>query len=465
MKKLFLPILSGLLAALCFPKFGFFPLAWIALVPLFIDLKEREGPKDAAGAGLAFGLVFFGVNLFWINTLNHFAPGFAALGYIVLIAGEALFVAVLCYVLKFLSRSFPPLNPLTYPVAWTFFEWLRTAGPFGITAGELGYSQAPFLPLVQIASFSRVFGVSFLIVMMNAALADSFVVFQKKPAGRQLLVLSMSCLLLLSAGLWGVEQLTAPVKSDHTLKIAVIQGNIPQDEKLDARFNNEIFSIHETLTRGVTQEHPDLIIWPESVVLSYLVDNRDLFPRVRQLARDSRAYLLIGTPFYTDTSNIYNSLICVSPTGEITGRYDKQRIVPFGEYLPFRPLLLPILQLTGFFRQDFDFGPAKAELLEAKGLKIGGMICFESTFADLAAERKKQGARMLLTITNDAWFGNSSAPYDHFDCGVFRAVENREWFVQCANTGISGVIDPYGRVVARTGVSQRRALTFEVPLP
>ncbi len=456
-----LPIISGILLALSFPKFGLFPLAWIALVPLFIDIRDRKDPADAARAGFVFGLIFFGFNLFWINTLNRFAPGFAALGYVCLIAGESAFIAAACFTLKYVSKNFPSLNILTYPLIWTFFEWLRTIGPFGISAGDIGYSQAPFLPLIQIASFATVFGVTSLIVMVNALIAEIIGSGRKRAA----IYLFIAILLPFFSYLWGNSQMSVPVKGSRTVKVMVIQGNIPQEQKLATRYNNDIFAIHEELTRGATGEKPDLVIWPESVVLSYLADNALLFPRVQKLARDTKAYLLIGTPFYTAKSDTYNSIICVSPSGEITGRYDKQRIVPFGEYLPFRALLFPLLKATGFFYNDFDFGRKDAQILNAGGIKIGVAICFESTFIDLMSDRSKKGSDLLLTVTNDAWFGNSSAPYDHFDCGVFRAIENRKWFIQCANTGISAMIDPYGRIIKKAGVGERTALTFEVPLP
>ena len=159
--------LSGLLAGLCFPKFDLYFLAWIALVPLLLEIKRAETPRKAARSGFIFGLVFFGVNLFWINTLNEFAPAFAALGWLALIVWESLFTAAACYFIKYFDDRFPSIYVLTAPLAWTFFEWLRMVGPFGISAGDLGYSQALFAPIVQIASFGSVFAVSFFIVFIN----------------------------------------------------------------------------------------------------------------------------------------------------------------------------------------------------------------------------------------------------------------------------------------------------------
>jgi len=174
---------------------------------------------------------------------------------------------------------------------------------------------------------------------------------------------------------------------------------------------------------------------------------------------------LIGTPYDNQWGKAYNSLIAFSPSGEVIGRYDKQRLVPFGEYLPARFLLYPLLKKTDFFSSDFNCGQSNAQLFDVKGIKIGAVICFESTFIEPLKDRVNRGAKLMLTVTNDAWFGSSSAAYEHLSCGVFRAIENRKYFIQTGNTGFSAVIDPYGRIQAMTGLNERRALTFKIPLP
>lgn len=453
-------VLSGLLAALCFPKFNLWFLAWVALVPLFLEIRRKETPRAAAWSGFWFGIVFFGINLFWINTLNEFAPVFAALGWFFLVAGESAFIAAACYLIKYFKA--PYLFPFTSSLIWTLFEWLRTLGPFGVSAGDLGYTQAANLPLIQMSSITTVFGVSFLIVLVNAVIAD--IINKRK------FILGFLVVLLISGfHLWGLSQIPqSPVPSPQsldTLTISIIQGNIPQKQKMDARYNAENFKIHEDLTRSAFKQKPDIIIWPETTIFSYLLYDPVLLPKVRQLARDSGAYLIIGTPHYDNKGNIFNSVTAFSPSGEVIGRYDKQRLVPFGEYLPFRFISYPILKITRLFYEDFDFGPKEAKLLDLNKLKIGAVICFESTFTDLLRDRVRRGADLLLTVTNDAWFYDSSAPYEHFNCGIFRAIENRKYFIQAANTGFSGLIDPYGRIVARTGLNERGTLTFKIPLP
>lgn len=452
-------ILSGVLAALCFPKFNLSFLAWVALVPLFLKIDHKSSPREAALSGFLFGIVFFGINLFWINTLNAFAPFFAALGYFFLVLFEAVFIAAACYLIK----KFSSFSLVAAPLIWTFFEWLRSLGPFGISAGDLGLTQAANIPLIQIASFTTVFGVSFLIVLVNQAITET--IDKSKPFAAL-----KFCAVLLLTGLvyfWGASVVPKdPISkpSQKALKISIIQGNIPQNMKLSHRYNDEIVTIHENLTRSALRERPDLIIWPESVVFSYLMQDPALLPRIKKLANDSNAFLLIGSPYYDEKGHVYNSLLVISQTGEVVGRYDKQRLVAFGEYLPFRSLLYPILKITNLYYEDFDPSPG-SQVLDVKGLKIGAAICFESTFVDLLRKMANKGADLLLTVTNDAWFFDSSAPYEHINNGILRAVENRRYFIQVANTGISAIIDPYGRILARTKVNERKILTIKIPLP
>ncbi|MFA4905416.1 MAG: apolipoprotein N-acyltransferase [Candidatus Margulisiibacteriota bacterium] len=451
-------ILSGILLALCFPKFNLWPLAFVALVPLFIEIEKKKTAREAAVSGFIFGLVFFGINLFWINTLIPYGGPFVPLGWLLLAAGEALFVALACYLISFSNLR---LKSRVYISAliWVGIEYLRSLGPFGITAGTVGYTQAHFLPIAQLASFSTVYGVSFLIVLVNLVLARFYL------TRKNYLELSMVLVVFLSSFFWGSSQIPNHLEAygPKALTISLIQGSIPQERKLDHRYNAENFKIHLDLTRQALKEKPDLIIWPETVVFTYILNDPPYRKAMEDLAREAKAYLLTGTPFYDRSGNIYNSIVAFSPSGEVVSRYDKQHLVAFGEYLPFRPLLYPILQSTNLFQADFVPNPHTSHLILGKR-KVAAGICFESTFTGLLREQAP-GAAFLLAVTNDGWFNDSAAPYQHFENGVFRAIENRKYFIQCANTGISGVIDPYGRIIKQTKVFKRGSLTFKIPLP
>jgi apolipoprotein N-acyltransferase len=265
--------------------------------------------------------------------------------------------------------------------------------------------------------------------------------------------------------MWGIMGLSDSkhLTGRNSIKVSLIQGNIPEEKKLYSRFNQEIFDIHEKLTRQAFKEHPDIIIWPETTILTYLTKDQNFLPKIKRLAIEGKAYLIIGTPHYDEKGTIYNSAIVFSPQGEMVSRYDKQKLVPFGEYLPFRPLFYPILKSTNLFYDDFVPG-SKSTLLAVGKYKIGCMICFESTFTNIAKDLTKKGADFLLTITNDSWFEGSSALEDHLSAGVFRAVENRKYFIQVANSGNSAIIDPHGRILARTNEGQVGVLTYRIPV-
>jgi apolipoprotein N-acyltransferase len=205
---------------------------------------------------------------------------------------------------------------------------------------------------------------------------------------------------------------------------------------------------------------PEFIIWPETSVFTYLLHNPVLLPRVKQLARETHAWLIIGTPHYDSLGRAYNSLVSLTPSGELVSVYNKERLVPFGEYLPFRGLLYPLLKGTGYFGSTFNEDPHPATLL-AGGKRLAAAICFESTFPDLVKRRAGAKTDFILTVTNDGWFGDSAAPYQHFEAGVFRAVENRQYFVQVGNTGFTGVIDPYGRVLVSSKLNKAQVISFQ----
>lgn len=453
--NIFLCLLSGILLALCFPKFNLSFLAWFALVPLLISIHKAKDPKESALYSFISALFFFSITLFWINTLTEYAGVFATLGWVGLVLLQGAFFMLFGYFIRFFKWQGSLLAALLY----VFIEWLRELGPFGISAGGLGYSQVSFLPLIQIASFTSVLGVSFLIVCSNICITN--LLTQDKRSGINLTIFVLLIIISLSYGSYVLNQKTVPGK--NPLKIAIIQANIPQEWKLDMRYNQKVFGIHEELTRSILQERPDLIIWPETMVLSYVMRNLPFRNKIEILAKRSEAYFVFGTP-YKDKNKIYNSIVALSKNGKVLGRYDKKLLVPFGEYLPLRSIFYPILRSTGFFHEDFNSNP-HPHLLDLEKLKIGAVICFESTFIRPLKEFSKRGADLLLVVTNDAWFKDSAALEQHINCGVFRAVENRKYFIQVANTGISAVIDPYGRFLIKTEIGKREALIFKIPLP
>lgn len=489
---------SGLLLALAFPKVDFYWLAWIALVPFFWALNHSEDLKQTLLCGFLFGVSFFGIHLFWVTTLFRFVGWWVVLGWVGLVLFQTLFILLFSLLSHAFASGLPrrkmvrsPEKPassalvgrggdglsgiddirnILYAIGlaalWTFIEWLRAFGPFGVTGGDLGYSQVQILPLIQIASLTSVYGVSFLIVFFNIALT----VFLMNT--RKWQPLAVSIILILIALGYGWQVMNAPPRSSSlsdvlrqnapSKRLALIQPNIDQKTKMDPNNIGLILDIHEKMSRRAMEQKPEIIVWPETALFTYLLHDPAAFERVKKIAVDSGAWLIVGTPHY-EGGKAYNSIISISPSGVVVSRYDKQQLVPFGEYLPFRAVLFPLLKRVGYYDSEFTSDPY-AEPISAGGLKIAAAICFESTFPQLIRKRVKPDSAFILLVTNDAWFGNSAALYFHLNTGIFRAIENRRYFFQVGNTGVTAVIDPFGRVLKKTAANRDEILIFEIPL-
>jgi apolipoprotein N-acyltransferase len=282
--------LAGLLLALAFPKFSLWPLAFVALVPFYYALIKSKTTKAALAGGLFFGLVFFGFNLFWLTSLIRFVGGWAWVAWGCLAFFQTLFIVAFVLLWRITNYELRMTNfrPLIFSLLWVLFEWLRAFGPFGVPAGVVGYSQAPCLPLIQVASFAEVYGVSFLVVFFNVSLVEIF--FEQ----RRWVCLIAAIFLIVASCLYGSSVLRSSVPG-FLPKLALIQPNIDQMDKMNPGLVSQTYQIHETLTRRAAAAKPEIIIWPETAVFSYLLRDPVLAPRIRDLAIESGAWLVIGT--------------------------------------------------------------------------------------------------------------------------------------------------------------------------
>jgi apolipoprotein N-acyltransferase len=291
-------------------------------------------------------------------------------------------------------------------------------------------------------------------------------------------VLPTLCLLLavMTYNLLRYRQISEVIESSPKMKIGVVQGNIEQDQKWSPAMRFETIEIYSELSKqAIAQGHesPDLLVWPETALPFLVSDNPYLNKLKKELITKEKTWLLTGAPFYEKVEGnkslqtkkgilSYNSAYLFTPEGEISGRYDKQHLVPFGEYIPlsnYLPLPGPLVENIG----NFSAGkPARP--LSCQSAKIGVLICFESIFPKLARDWTSGGANLLVNITNDAWFGRSSAPWQHLSMTVFRAVENRRSLARSANTGVSTIIDPLGRMAGTTPLFQSSYLVAEASL-
>lgn len=451
-EKQLLAILSGVLLTALFPPCGLSWLAWAALLPLLISL-DRVHPKEALKLGLLAGMAHFMSLMYWIIfVLDHYGNlgVLLSLGpYLLLCFYLSIFIALFCWGAVRIFRSVP--FPWFFVAGlWVSFEYIRAHFLSGFPWCLLGYSQYAHLQIIQVADIAGVYGVSFLIVLSNGLLHSLLF----KPAGKSSkwyrLEISFGLALVLGAVSYGFYQTDSQATSSAQTGItcAVIQPNIDQSAKWDPAHQAQTMNIYRRLTVSVSSAHPRLILWPETAVPFFFQDPSDLSDNIRSLIHAIHADLLFGSPAYRRKGKdytYYNRAYLLTTDGR-TSSYDKVHLVPFGEYVPLKSILFFVDRLVagaGDFEPGRDIAP-----LRDRGLSIGPLICFEATFPELARTQVKKGAQILVNLTNDAWFGTTSAPYQHLAMAVLRAVENRRPLIRAANTGISAFIGPSGKIEA-----------------
>lgn len=469
-------LISGLLFAFGFSDLGVDLFAWIALVPLLVAAANRPS-RSAFFLGWLSGIVaWFGL-IHWITVaMRQFGGMPALLSYAVLLLFATylgLFTGLFAAGTVFLSRRVGLPVLISAPILWTGLEWIRGWALTGFPWSFLGYSQVENLRLIQIADLTGVYGVSFLIVFVNASLAAAILSLAGSGSLRIAIAGLGSAALLVAACLaYGGFRLGQLEGTDafknRTVRVSVIQPNIAQDVKWDPIFRRESLERHLLLTRLVAERSPDLIVWPESATPFILERSPGERRTVEETIRAIGVPVLLGSPADgTKPGTLTNSAYLISTDSAILGKYDKVHLVPFGEYVPLSSLLFFIDKLaTGIG----DFVPGKGPSLfslprsNGENVSMATAICFEVIFPDLVRRFVGSGADLLVTITNDAWFGPSRAPSQHFAMAVFRAVENRISIARAANTGISGFIAPSGRVLSRSAVFVQTTLTHDLSL-
>lgn len=455
-------------------------LAWVALLPLYAVINGATA-RQAFWRGWGAGLVAFTGTVYWVITaMNQYGqvPMTVSVLLMLLLATYlGLYVGIYAFGAVIVGRKWPTLGIVGLPALWVTLEWIRNYAFSGLPWGVLGYSQFRFLPIIQLADITGVYGISFLIVLVNSALYRSAQVLLRRTLNSDLRPIPVAhvgiALVMVTAtwayGSWRIDQEDGLNATRPSLSIGIVQANIDQAHKWDAAYRLETM---ERYTRLTTQAAPgtDLIIWPEAAT-PFLYEEEPAYQNiVSSLVRQLQVPLLFGSPVLRRHADgrpyLFNSAYLLSTSGEIAGRYDKQHLVPFGEYIPVRWLLFFLDKLVVGIG-DFESGPGPTLMTlhdHPARPAFGVAICFEVIFPDLVRQLANAGAQLLVTITNDAWFGDTVAPNQHFAMVVLRAVENRMAFARAANTGISGFITPTGRILAATPIFTEQYLTGRVSL-
>ncbi len=464
---------SGVLLALSFPKFGHPALAWIALAPLLVALPHVTLGR-AFFLGLTTGAIFFTGTLYWITRVmvvyGDLAPWVGVLINAALILYQGAFPAFFALIVCRLAATFGRRALMASPLVWVAAEMGRTYVMTGFPWVLLGYSQTSVLPIAQLASLFGVYGVSMLVASVSAGLALSWpppaVGGSRAAEGdryQRWAPLTAALVVVFAVAVWGSHR-AAVAEWSHAgtpIRVGMIQGNIAQDEKIQPARAAAIFQDYLRMTRQAIREGAEFVVWPESSTPFRFEDDPFGALQIRTLAQQARVSILFGSDQFVRGANgapttFYNSAFMVRPDGTTGGVYRKMHLVPFGEYVPMQKMLFfaaPLVQAVS----DFSAGD-EATLLPVDGHLVSTAICYEVVYPALVRRFVTGGSEMLTTITNDAWFGPTSAPYQHFEQASMRAIEEGRYLVRSANTGVSGIVDPYGRVLARSAIYEPAVL-------
>ena len=472
-----LALTGGLVLTLAFPKIDQGWLAWIALTPLLLALRQAER-KTGFLLGFTFGMAHNLSLVYWtVHTMHLYGniPLFQSIGILFLFAAYlSLYPAIFGSLLAWL-RPAPHRLLWTAPVLWVCLEMLRDHLFTGFPWELLGYTQYRHLWVIQIADIFGVYSVSALIVFVNCVLAVGLLSWLELPwhphlpsktAATRMAAVAIVVLVGINAyGVWRLRSTDRIAASARQVKVAVIQGNIDQAQKWDPRFQVLTTAKYRRLSLEPAAKSADLVVWPETAAPFYLLKDKILTNMVMEGIKNTKAYFIIGSPSYAEAGDrpiFHNSAYLISPQGKPEGQYDKVHLVPFGEYVPLKRFLPFIHKLVA---QVGDFKPGlKGATLHWANHQVGMLICYEVIFPELARAMTRNGADLLVNITNDAWFGRTGAAYQHFSMAVFRAVENRRFLARAANTGISGFIDAGGRILAATDLFKEAVVALPVSL-
>jgi apolipoprotein N-acyltransferase len=418
--------------------------------------------------GLLTGAVCFAGTLYWLvetmSTFGGLPTLVSVLAAAVLVSYLALFPAAFAVILTRFLRALGTRGLLLAPSAWVVTELGRQYMWDGFPWELLGYSQVTWLPIVQIASVVGVYGLSGLLAL-TAAAAALVIVQRDRTSGA---VMACTAVLVAASTAWGASRLAASSLTAEGVpaRVAVLQGNIEQDQKWNPALVDEISGRYFAMTREALAGGATFILWPESSTPFLFERDPVRGGELRRLARNGRATLLVGSdqvepiksaaPTEKPSSRYYNAAFLVRPDGSVGAVYRKMHLVPFGEYVPLKRLLFfvgPIVEAVS------DFSPGTDPVLLPVGDHAASTaICYEVIYGNLIRRSVREGSQLLTTITNDAWYGRSSAAYQHWDQAVMRAVENGRYLARAANTGISGFVDPYGRVIERSDLFEQKML-------
>ncbi|MFQ5865026.1 MAG: apolipoprotein N-acyltransferase [bacterium] len=491
---LLLSLVTCFLFSFAFPPFKFGFLAYWALVPFFY-LLENKSLKESFRWGYVTGLFISIGTIYWITFVT--IPGSLAT-----ILIHPLYYSLYAMIHTLLRKRLGEKFVFAIPFVWTGIEYVKSLGELGFPWISLGYTQTHYLLLIQYASYTTVFGISFWLVLINVLVY----LMLKNIENRKKVAILLTATILLFILPWMYGKQTMPDENDfqEAIEVALVQGNIDPYIKWDKGNVNLSYDTYERLSRECATIDPDLIVWPETATPSFLLHDHEHLHQVKGLINDLNIPLLTGTPEYAfnlqnKEIRTYNSAVLITPNShDDLPVYSKMQLVPVAERVPYEdriPILKDFIQSLEMGEGNFSPGeevvvfemPVEQPKNNEKGnlgtdeknknlsgfttIPFATVICYESIFPDLVQRFIKKGAKFLVVITNDAWFGRdwfpwwlNSGMFQHAQMAIFRAIENRISIARCANTGVSMFIDPFGRTHSALNIFEEGYVVSNIPL-
>ena len=455
-------------------------IEWVSMIPAALALivicsDERVRRRGLYGYGFFYFMCFYLVNYHWFVNLYPLdfiggmtkgaaiavvLAGWVGLSILQSLTGGLVFVLFGESVRGNLAKRFPPLGALFAAALWAIFEWTQTLGWVGVPWGRLSIGQTEWLLGAQSASIFGSCFVTFLIVVVNFLLAYAILYAPK----RRLLALIAAGSFLCNTAFGAVACLSYRDKGEP-IKVAVVQGNISSQEKWDPSLDDRTFAVYEKYTAEAAEQGAKIVIWPESAMPYNIEDRPKIAEFVCRLAKENGVTILSGAFTYNEDRTELNSIFAAMPDGTLHETvYSKRHLVPFGEYVPLRPLVevvFPPLADISMLAEDLAAGEG-AQIIRLDEADIGSLICFDSIYDELARDSALAGAEILAISTNDSWFLDSAALYMHNAQAKLRAIENGRYVARSANTGVSSVITPTGKVVDSLAALTEGQITAEV---
>lgn len=465
--KIIFILISGIVTGLtvCFPVLG--ALEWVSVVPgalvvFSLAKSEKHRLRSVYLYGLLYFMAYFVATWHWFYVMypmeyTGMTPFAAATVLLAAILGLPLlqssgfafvFVLSVFIIRGKIAQKFKLIVPFVFAALWTVFEWLQTFFWFGVPWGRLAVGQTEILVTAQSASIFGCYIITFILVAINSLIA--YILFTNE--SKRILSLTAASIFCFNIIIGAIIMVSDGKKDAKTIKVAAIQGNVSSTEKWDdvSWFDKTVESYGE-LTKKAAAEGAEIVVWAETVLPTHIEDFYMGQKFISDLAKECNITLLVGTISYGNEENgQYNAVIAVNPDGSIHDEeYYKQRLVPFGEYMPWRKLisaLIPALAEVNMLSDDFNAGD-DSYVISTDKAQIGAIICFDSIYEELPRQSAKNGAEFIAMATNDSWFFDSAAVSIHLNQAKLRAIETGRYLVRSANTGISAIVSPTGKIL------------------